>query len=509
LRRPAPSSSSTFASIAAALPAALAQVQQSFAPLLAAQGVAHANPFGDAFAADHLGMDAVLDGVNVSYLAGTVTVADKASGAVVLEAPSADLSHAITMPAWSGQDAALAADLNVAVAAGGDGLAVWSEPVGGRLVIRARFLLGHAGAAVTLSNSGDAGLPRPAFDAAGNAVVVWTQYENNRNDIWAARYTAAAATWSAPLRLSAAAAVADANVPDVAVDAAGNAVVVWHQGDGRVNHFDVWSAVYSAAADAWAAPVLQNDTSFSAGNPHLAFNAAGQGIVAWEQQQSDGTTVSNGAQDIWGRSATSAGTWGTRARLNAIAGNVDGVYGQVAVAMDAQGNGFALWVQGSGTLPFVIHAARLAATNGWQASTVITSNALDSSYGPHLAFDAAGNAVAIWQQQTGVGAFAGVARYDAANGWIASGAIGNDVAGDVYDPRIAVDGAGNATAVWYQWDTASGAISVMFDRALAGGSWGASRLLSATATTGFLFPVPRVAANAAGQTLAVWGTNSN
>jgi hypothetical protein len=502
-------SASTFATIAAALPAALAQVQQSFAPLFAAQGVAHANPFGDVFAADHGGMDAVLDGVSVSYLAGTVTVADKASGAVVLEAPSADLSHAMTMPEWGAQNAALAADLNVAVAAGGDGLAVWSEPIAGRLVIRARFLLGHVGSAVTLSNSGDAGLPKPAFDAAGNAVVAWTQFENNRNDIWAARYTAASGTWGVPLRLSAATAVADANVPDVAVDGAGNAIVVWHQGDGRVNHFDVWSAVYSAAGDAWTAPVMQNDVSFSAANPHVALNGAGQGIVAWEQGQTDGTAVSNGPQDIWGRSATSAGVLGTSRRLNAVAGNVDGVYGQVAVAMDPQGNGFALWVQGSGTLPFVIHAARFASTNGWQASTVITSNALDNCYGPHLAFDATGNAVAVWQQQTGVGAFGGVTRYDAVSGWAASGAIGNDVPGDVYDPRIAVDGAGNATVVWYQWDTSSGALTVMFDRQLAGGSWGASRLLSPTTTTGFLFPVPRVASNAAGQTLAVWGINSN
>ncbi|HEY4956537.1 MAG TPA: hypothetical protein VII31_01880, partial [Caldimonas sp.] len=185
-------SASAFASIAAALPTVLVQVQRTFAPLFAAQGVAHANPFVDAFVADHLGMDAVLDSVSVSYLAGTVTVADKASGALVLEAASADLAHAIAMPAWSVQDAALAADLNVAVSTGGEGLAVWSEPVAGRLAIRARFLSAQGGSATTLSTSGDAGLPKPAFDAAGNAVVVWAQYENGRNDIWAARYTAAA-----------------------------------------------------------------------------------------------------------------------------------------------------------------------------------------------------------------------------------------------------------------------------------------------------------------------------
>ena len=49
----------------------------------------------------------------------------------------------------------------------------------------------------------------------------------------------------------------------------------------------------------------------------------------------------------------------------------------------------------------------------------------------------------------------------------------------------------------------------MFDRALAGQAWGALRFLSATTTDGFLYPAPRMAANAAGQTLALWGTNSH
>jgi hypothetical protein len=196
-----------------------------------------------------------------------------------------------------------------------------------------------------------------------------------------------------------------------------------------------------------------------------------------------------------------------RSRLNAVAGNIDTVYGQVAVAVDAQGNGFALWVQGSGSLPFVIHAARRVAASGWQASAVITNNVLDNCYGPQIAIDAQGNAVAVWQQQTGTGAYGGVNRYAAATGWASSGAIGTDVPGDVYDPHVAIDGAGNATAVWYQWSDSG--IAVMSSRALAGSAWSASSLLGAVPSgSGFSYPVPRVAANAAGQTVAVWGIDS-
>ena len=498
---------SAFTAIATALPSALAQVESALAPLLAGQGVAALDLVSGVFAADHTGMDAVLDGISVSYAAGNVTVSDKTSGEVLFEAPVADLTHAMSVLSWTAQDASAAADPDVAVASNGDSLVAWSETIGSHSFVRARVLpSGTTSTTSTLSISGDAGLPKVAFDAAANALVVWTQFENGRNDIWASRYVAATKTWTSPVHLSAANAVADANVPDLAVDAAGNAFVVWHQGDGRANHFDVLGARYAAAADAWTAPLPVSAGIDSAFNPHVAVSAAGLGLVAWEQGQDDGTVVSNGPQDIWARSLGSAGALGTATRLNAVTGDVDGVYGQIAVAADSQGNGMALWVQSSGASPLVIQVARLAQSGGWQASVVITSNALDSSYGPHLAFDSAGNAVAIWQQQTGVGAFAGVNRFDATTGWGSSAAIGNDVPGDVYDPHIAVDGAGNATAIWYQQLASS--TSLMGNRSLAGAAWGASRVVASPLAGGFSIPVPRVATNAAGHTVVVWGADS-
>ncbi|HMC69095.1 MAG TPA: hypothetical protein VKJ07_08080, partial [Mycobacteriales bacterium] len=318
----------------------------------------------------------------------------------------------------------------------------------------------------------------------------------------------ASATWDTPVRVSRPDAVADANVPDVAVDAAGNAIVVWHQGDGRVNHFDVWQAGYAAPTGQWSAAALASDGTNSAYNPKVALDTAGAGIAAWTQQQGDGTTVSNGPQDTWARPVATTGAWGAATRLNAVTGDVAWVYGQIAVAMDAQGNGAVLWVQGApGVSPFLIHAARYTAAGGWQASTAISTSTLDASYGPQLAFDATGHGVAVWQQQTGVGAYAGVNRFDPAAGWGTPGALGTDVAGDVWDPHVAVDGAGNATAVWTQWD--ANGLSVTSSRSLAGGAWSASLRVADTPTDGyFTMPAPRVAANPSGQTLVVWGTNS-
>ncbi|HEX5126275.1 MAG TPA: hypothetical protein VFW00_06015, partial [Rhodocyclaceae bacterium] len=440
--------STVFAAVASALPGATTDLQTSLKPLLTHYAAFNIDPIYGSFAANHTGMDALLDSITVNDVSGTVTVADKTTGSTVMEAPANNLAHALAMPEWTAQDAAVANDPDVAVDANGMGLVVWSENIGGHYFIRAKFLAG-TGAAVTLSNAGDSTLPRVAFDGAGDAVVVWAQYAGSRNEIWASRYNVTTGLWSTPVRVSSAAAVDSAYVPDIAVDNAGNALVVWHQGDGRVNHFDAWSARYSATLNSWATPAMASDGVNSGYDVRVAVNASGQGLVAWELEQGDGTTVSNGPKDIWARTATTAGVWGTSTKLNAVSGNIDVVYGQIAVAVNSAGSGGVLWVQSSGVLPFVIHAAMYAGS--WQTSAVITNNVLDNSYGPHLAFDTAGNAVAVWQQQTGSSAYGGTNRYVAGVGWGTSGQFVDDSLGDTYDTRIAVDDAGNATAVWYRW----------------------------------------------------------
>jgi hypothetical protein len=498
----------TYTAIGNALPAATTDLKNSLGPLLAVFSVSNLDPISGVFAPDHTGMDGLLDSVTVTYASGNVTVANKTTGNVILDAPSANISHGLAIGDWTTQDATIANDPDVAVDANGKGLVVWSEHIASQYVIRARFMTGTNASAVTISNAGDSGFPRVAYDGSGNAIVVWAQYQNNRNDIFSSRYIASTNAWSTPTRLSAPNAVSDAYVPDIGVDSSGNAIVVWHQGDGRNNHFDVWSNRYVASSNSWGAPVLISDGVNTASNAKVAINATGQGIIAWVQGQDDGTLISNGPQDIWGRNATSAGTLGTSMKLNAVAGNVNWVYGQVAVAVDSNGNGATLWVQSGTGLPFVIQAAMYSTSSGWQASTVISDNAIDNSYGPHVAFDSAGNAVAVWQQQDGVGASGGTNRYVAGAGWGTSQLFADESLGDVYDPHVAVDGAGNATAVWYQW-APSGAVDVRINRYLVGSGWGTARILSATATDGWSsYPVPRVAANVAGQTLAIWGVDS-
>ena len=73
-----------------------------------------------------------------------------------------------------------------------------------------------------------------------------------------------------------------------------------------------------------------------------------------------------------------------------------------------------------------------------------------ATYAPKVATDGAGNARAIWVENSA--SFVGTvrtARYDAAGKvWSAAETLSDATAPLIYEPRVAVDGAGNAVASW-------------------------------------------------------------
>jgi len=495
-------------SIAATIPAVTTALRTSLHPLFVRYG-ADADPFTSYFAPNHAGMDQLLDDLQIANSNGMVTISDMVSGQLLFMAPVTDLNQAITTTAWSMQEANVANDPDVATDAFGNILTVWSENIQGRYHIRAR-LLNDTAPPNTISTSGDAWMPRVAFDAAGNAIAVWAQYENNRTDIWGSRYSAATASWTSPQRISNPQATASAANPDLGVDGSGNAVVAWYQGDGRNNHFDVWAARYTASLATWTGPAMISDGVNSAYGCKVAVNADGKGLIAWQRAFDDGTQTSNGPTNIWGRSITTGNTNGTSYTLNAVAGDVGTVYGELAVAMDPAGNGAVLWVQGTAGSTFLIHAARYAATNGWQTSQIITAGTQDTCYGPHLAFAANGDAVAVWHQQTGELSFTAANHYTAGVGWGTSGKISADfeLANSVDNQNVTVDAAGNATVIWSQQtlDPTTGTLSIHSAQFSNAGGWGSAQTISATPmSAGTAYAVVRAANSPTGQAYLVWG----
>ena len=113
---------------------------------------------------------------------------------------------------------------------------------------------------IQTDNVGDFSFPQVAVDPNGNAIVVWSQPDGTRNNIWANRFTPSAG-WGAAEQIETDNA-GDAFGPHVAVDPDGNAVAVWFQSDGTRNN--IWANRFTPSAGWGAAEQIETDNAGSA-----------------------------------------------------------------------------------------------------------------------------------------------------------------------------------------------------------------------------------------------------
>jgi len=503
-----------FAAIAANLSAASTGVRTKLQPLFNKYNT-DTDPITGSFTADHTGLDLLFDNIQVTLTNGAsqVSIMDISSGSLALKVSTSAIGSAPAAQSWSNPDALIARDPDVAVDVNGRAIVVWSQQLSGTYNIIARGPASETPVSISggAENSGE---PRIATDGSGNAIVVWTQCvgSSSTTRIWTARY-ASGSGWGAPMQLSTNAS-GFASGPKVASDSAGNAIAVWSELNTAVNpnHADVFFSRYTKATGLWSSPAMLTNGTNNAHNPHIALNAGGDGLAVWTQDQGNGS-VSNDYFDVWGLAYSASGGWGgTATKLNSIPGNRPHyMYDQIAVALDAGGNGMAVWVQADLSLneiyPFHIWAGKYTAGAGWGTAVVISNNVAGDCYGPDIAMDASGNAIAVWEQQDGVStAFAAANRFSG-GAWGTSGGI-SDGTGPVLDVHIKTDSAGNARAVWYQPQT--GLTAIRSNAYTAGSGWGSATLVSTLpGVDGYMiYPVPRIGMNSAGASFTIWGMDS-
>ena len=352
-------------------------------------------------------------------------------------------------------------------------------------------------ALIETDDTGDAFDPRIAIDAGGNALVVWVQDGGPRRSIVASRYTAAANTWSTAVLIETDD-TGSAWKPKIAIDANGNALAVWAQDDGTEN--SVFANRYTASSNTWGTAVAietDNVIGHSASEPQIAVDANGNALAVWAQ--SDGIRDS-----IWANRYTAGSGWGTAALIET---DDAGAAYTPKIAIDATGNAMAVWAQWDGTQTSIF-ANRYTAGTGWgTAAPIETDNALNAGT-VQIAFDASGNAMAVWVQGDGL-SNVWANRYTAGTGWGTATLIETDNAGSAASPQIAFDSTGNALAVWSQSDGAR--INIWANRYTRGIGWGTAALIE-TDNAGDANE-PQVGIDPSGNALAVWyqsnGTRSD
>jgi len=333
--------------------------------------------------------------------------------------------------------------VRVAFDAGGNALAVWEQSDGVRFNIWANRYTAGTGwgtaALIETDNAGFAGAAQVAFDNNGNALAVWEQNDGTRYNIWTNRYTAGTGWGTAALIETDNA--GSATKAQVAFDNNGNALAVWSQSDGT--RFNIWANRYTAGTGWGAAALIETDNAGSAEQPQIEIDDQGNALAVWSQ--SAGTMNSN---NIWANRYTAGTGWGTAALIETD-NTGEAIFPKFA--FDTSGNALAVWQQFDGTR-YNIWSNRYTIGTGWGAAALIEAdNAGHASY-PQIVFDINGNALAVWSQSDGTRDNIWATRYTAGTGWGTAVLIETDNTGEAINPQIAFDASGNALAVWSQFD---------------------------------------------------------
>jgi PKD domain/PASTA domain len=315
--------------------------------------------------------------------------------------------------------------------------------------------------------------PTVAVDASGDSFAVWT-----RSGTVQASQRPAGTTWSKAQDVSGG--CVDARGAELAVSPGGRAVVVWECPKG--GNTIVQAATRRPGGD-WSAPHDLSAPGHDAHVPQVALDRAGDALAVWAR--------SNGTDVILQAALRRAnGDWAAPENVPGPGLDVD----QPDIALDAAGNGAAVWQSSDGATT-VIRASTRTAAGSWSAPQALSSGG--NAERPHVGVDSAGNAVAVWSLN-GSHFRAQAAVRAAGGGWAPAQSL-SSASDDAFQPQVAVNPSGAATAAWLGFDGRS--YVVQSSSRPRGGAWSGVQNLSPLSPD---LGAPQLALDPAGGAVAVW-----
>jgi hypothetical protein len=327
----------------------------------------------------------------------------------------------------------------------------------------------------------DAVIPDIAVDAKGNAIVVWAQAKGSSWTVESVERPPGG-PWSAPRSLS----LPADHVASPQLAIAGDSVVaVWDRYDGK--NLIVQAATRDPKTHAWSAPTSLSPSGRDAQAPRVAINARGDAVAVWASVGLTGWTVQGAyrpAGDAWQASvppeAPQAGTAATD------------------VVIDADGQAVAVWAATSGS-GWRVQSSTRNVDGTWTKVTAVSGLDATGSISPQLALEGTGDVLAVWSRTIGTKTVVESATLDHAKRAWSAAAQPFAVANDALAPSVAVDRRGDGVMVWTSSDPTG--LSVLASYRRTRKAWGRPQPVSGTAAGSLS---PRVAINARGDVLAVW-----
>jgi hypothetical protein len=241
----------------------------------------------------------------------------------------------------------------LALTSAGEALVVWdaggaieaaTRPVGGA------FSAGPLSAPGVVTGEG----PRLSLNPRGDAIVVWKRLGVPTPIIEAATRSAGSA-FSQPVQLSAPA--GNSTTPDVALNAAGDATVVWISKAVTPNLLE---GVFRPARGSFTAAAALAGEAQTPSRPRVAIDAAGNAAVAWERQ-------SGAANMVNGATRPFNDAFSAPVALSAEGQTVT----DTQIALDARGDGIAVWSR-SNSNNRIVQAALYEATGPRPGNPTVT-----------------------------------------------------------------------------------------------------------------------------------------
>ncbi|MEM6730006.1 MAG: hypothetical protein AAF658_00535 [Myxococcota bacterium] len=348
-----------------------------------------------------------------------------------------------------------------------------------------------------LSNNAD--VPNIAVDGAGNVWAVWSQFRDapSGRSIFARRLDNATGLWGNISTLDDE--MESYAFPRLAVNDAGEALVTWNDpnspGIGTTNTA-IWYNGYEPNTGWAGSEVISGGTSSSIGSPHVALDDTGKGIFVWSQW--DGTRVSVRSRIYqfgggWTPTLGNGATW-----LEPDTNN--GTSRFAKVILNEVGNALVVWEQDAGPTSSFEVKRFFATTDTWEMGQSELESVANTGE-PDLIEYANGSILVAWAEMGNNGlesiAYSGDLTTFSAVANVEQGS------GAAFLPKLATNSLGTVVAAWQQVPNGGSFFQVFVSEYDAGlNSWSPAEMVSDESMGSGL--APKIVIDHAGTITVVW-----
>lgn len=335
-------------------------------------------------------------------------------------------------------------------------------------------------------------MPQIAVNAHGEAVVIWSQYDpgDSTTTVQAATTASAHGGWTKATDLG------SGSEPELALSPKGRVIVVWSGGG------DVLQSATKIAASPWRRLDGLSGEAVVSESRQTEINGSGEALATWTEGLSAQSRTGTDYYTIRA-SALDAETELWQPPFSIADPGEESFAPSAALSQD--GNAVLAWQTGGpeNLAKSVIKSSVRPAGGSWQAPVTVSAPRADS-YAVHVATDAAGDSVAVWWTRTGAGKSAiQAAIRPAATGTWGPPADLSAASHDAVAPSVAMDAKGDAFAVWDRYNGHGDVVEASM--LPANHQWDVPRVISCPREDSGL---SRLAVDAKGDAIAVWVAGS-